>query len=97
MIFFYCTDGELGQGGQTTGRSEAERIPTISVASTRVPTIFSRTRVPLSMIYNHEIGGLVRDNSRHTWSTEANEVGFELGSNFISGWISFRERKFRCS
>ena len=68
-----------------------ERL-TISVASTRVPTIFNRTRVFFSMILNPDMGQIAQHGYEFsfTWSSEAKDGGFELGSNLRSGCISYR-------
>ena len=62
---------------------------TISVASTRVPTIFSRTFVFFSMICE-AIRTRVRMCKRiRACSSDAKEGGLEFGSNRMSGWMSF--------
>ena len=71
-----------------------KKRPTISVASTRVPTIFNRTRVFFSMILNRDmrIAKKIRYGifgRKFTCSSEAKDGGFEFGSNLRSGWISY--------
>jgi hypothetical protein len=106
MVFLDSPNGELEKVGPVmhqTKRAEETRsfARTISVASTRVPTIFNRTFVFFSMICEAETkpSSLGCDDGRDdqvnelllylfTWSSEAKDGGFEFGSNFMSGWMS---------
>ncbi len=91
MVFFYRTDSKLWGRSHIKNVKENEKGLTISVASTRVPTIFRRTRVFFSMIYTmRSPSSPYRENTgrrgqSRTCSSEANEGGLDVGSNFISG------------
>ena len=52
MVFFYSANSELEGTLEENGCTAGDGVSlTISVASTRVPTIFRRTRVSRSIIY----------------------------------------------
>lgn len=95
MILLDRSNGKLRA---VRGRSKSPELrkamaPTISVASTRVPTIFSRTFVFFSIICDILLGQFARgDYTIRTWSSEAKDGGFEFGSNFMSGCMSYAKR-----
>ena len=71
-------------------------VLTISVASTRVPTILRRTLVPFSMILTQSVNKKCQKylTEKFTWSSEAKEGGLDVGSYLMSGWMSCRKRKY---
>ena len=76
-------------GSELATLKQRKKGLTISVASTRVPTIFSRTSVAFSIICADWILNMRRIMERYTWSSDAKDGGLEFGSNRSPGCMSY--------
>ena len=98
VILFDGADRELDRDTSVSrvdrGRGDEETILTISVASTRVPTIFRRIFVPFSILSwerAHETTLRTSEREGVTMSSVlAKEGGFAFGSNLKSAGMSYR-------